>query len=153
MSHELMHGHIGFTPKDCDLAGTHRKAVMYDDVRRILNERGVVDIFLGEDEAAVLSLWKVKGTAFNAPHTHIAILSSEPFDGISWYIVEEQQFYLCDEEKAVIAFVGRLHQDNWKEFDETGSLFKETTIDGKTEEQHIAAKKAAGTWPFNKVEA
>ena len=58
-----------------------------------------------------------------------------------------------DEEKAVITFVGRLHQDDWREYEKTGSLFKETTIDGKTEEQFVATKVAAGNWPFNKVQA
>jgi hypothetical protein len=168
---ELMHGNIGFTEKDCDLYGTHRKAVMYDDVRRILNERGAVDIYLGDNDVAVLSLWKVKGAGFNAPHTHVAILSSEPHDELNWYIVEEQQFYLYDEEKAVIAFVGRLHQDDWREFEKTGSLFVETTCNGKTEAQWTADKAAQvvrdaesetrmvtklqqeGNWPFKRVEA
>jgi hypothetical protein len=157
MALELMHGNIGFTPDECDLKGTHRKAVQYDDVRRLLTDSGSVDIYMGDEDCAVLSLWKVRGNHTNAPHTHFAILSSEPHDDVNWYIVEEQQFYLADEEKAVIAFVSRLHQDDWKQFDKTDSLFPDTTIDGRTEAQHAADKAAEAefksVWAFPQTPA
>lgn len=139
MALELMRGQINFHPRECDLGGVHRKAVMYDDVRKVFEESGSVDIYI-KDDNAVLSLWKVKGDRFDKPDTHIAILSSEPFDRESWYVVEEQQFYLYDEEQAVNAFISRLHQDNWREYEKTGSLFLDTTIEGRTETQFNADK-------------
>lgn len=153
MALDLMTGNIPFNIRDCDLKDHHPKAITYDDVRTVLKERGAVDIFF-EDSCKVFSLWIVKDGPGTKPPTHIAILSAEPHNGPdNWFIVEEQQFYLCDEEKAVVTFVSRLHQDDWEQYDKTDSLFPDTTINGKTEEQFVAEKKAVGSWPFARVEA
>lgn len=144
MSLDLMTGNIFWSPKDSDFQGQHAKSVSYDDVRRILTAQGNVDYYF-EDTNEVLSLWLVKdvrGGQINKPPTHIAILTSEQHTRDNWFVVEEQQFYLCDEEKAVVTFVSRLHQDNWKEYDKTGALFPDTTIEGKTEAQFNADKAA-----------